>query len=84
MIVLFKEENIAHAYKEISDCKSELQQAKRIRRNRQGRLSVTDTFEQLKQASNNMHWLFILEYDALAQGIAKHPERQETMRWQLY
>ncbi|XP_020897929.2 THO complex subunit 7 homolog, partial [Exaiptasia diaphana] len=49
------EESIAHAYSEINDCKQELQQAKRIRKNRQ-------------------------EYDALAQGIAKHPERQETLR----
>jgi hypothetical protein len=30
------EESIAHAYGEIGDCKTELQQAKRIRRNRQG------------------------------------------------
>lgn len=30
------EQSISHAYEEISSCKTELQQAKRIRRNRQG------------------------------------------------
>ncbi|XP_029205180.2 THO complex subunit 7 homolog isoform X2 [Acropora millepora] len=49
------EQSITHAYEEIAGCKAELQQAKRIRRNRQ-------------------------EYDALAKVIAKHPERQETLK----
>lgn len=49
------EQSITHAYEEIASCKTELQQAKRIRRNRQ-------------------------EYDALAKVIAKHPERQETLK----
>ena len=30
------EQSISHAYEEIASCKTELQQAKRIRRNRQG------------------------------------------------
>ena len=36
MLLDISEQSISHAYQEIAACKTELQQAKRIRRNRQG------------------------------------------------
>lgn len=43
------EQSITHAYQEIASCKTELQQAKRIRRNRQGskpsKLALTRNLE---------------------------------------
>ena len=36
MSLFVSEQSISHAYEEIASCKTELQQAKRIRRNRQG------------------------------------------------
>ena len=53
------EQSISHAYEEIASCKTELQQAKRIRRNRQGITNSSKTgWQKMTQKHSETCMLF--------------------------
>jgi len=52
------EQSISHAYEEIASCKTELQQAKRIRRNRQGIIDGSKVI--IEQLICGILWIVLL------------------------
>ncbi|KAB0364401.1 hypothetical protein FD755_010162, partial [Muntiacus reevesi] len=76
--------SIAGAHEKIAECKKQILQAKRIRKNRQELISIEKSLKKILQCFGRLMrlliFLYLSEYDALAKVIQHHPDRHETLK----